>query len=56
MVKKITTPSEISLILKKFYDNLFQKTIAKSISNIKMILSDIHLLKISDENYNICVA
>ena len=29
--KEITTPSEISLTLKKFYENLFQKTIAKSL-------------------------
>ena len=54
--KEITTPSEVSLTLKKFYENLFQKTIAKSISNMKMFLSDIHLPTISDENYTICEA
>ena len=32
--KEITTPSEINLTLTKFYENLFQKTIAKSISDI----------------------
>ena len=54
--KEITTPSEISLTLKKLYENLFQKTIAKSVSNIKMFLSDIHLPTISDYNYTICEA
>ena len=53
--KEITTPSEISLTLKKFYENLFQKTIiAKSVSDIEMFLSDTHLPRISDDNYNIC--
>ena len=47
------TPSEISLTLKTFYENLFQKTIAKSISDNEMFLSDIHLPTISDENYTI---
>ena len=51
--KEITTPSEISLTLKKIYENLFQKNIAKSIWDIKMFLSDMHLPTISDENYNI---
>ena len=54
--KEITTPSEISLTLKNVYKNLFQKTILKPISDIKMFLSDIHLPTISDENYNICDA
>ena len=54
--KEITTPSEVSLTLKKFYENLFQKPIAKSISDMKMFLSDIHLPTISDENYTICEA
>ena len=54
--KEITTPSEISLTLKKIYENLFQKSIAKSVSDIKMFLSDIHLPTISDDNYNICEA
>ena len=52
--KEITTPSEISLTLKTFDENLFQKTIAKSISDIEMFLSDIQLPTISDENYTIC--
>ena len=52
--KEITTPFEITLTLKKFYENLFQKTIAKSLSDIEMFLSDIHLPTTSDENYNIC--
>ena len=34
--KEITTPSEISLT----FENLFQKTIAKSLSDIEMFLSD----------------
>ena len=46
--KEITTPPEISLTLKKFYENLFQKTIAKSISDIEIFLNDIHLPTISD--------
>ena len=54
--KEITTPSEIGLTLKKFYQNLFQKTIAKSFSDMEMFLSDIHLPTISDENYTICEA
>ena len=54
--KEITTPFEITLTLKKFYENLFQKTIAKSLSDIEMFLSDIHLPTTSDENYNICKA
>ena len=41
--KEITTPSEISLTLKKNYENLIQKTITKSIPDIEMFLSDIHL-------------
>ena len=45
--KEITTPSEISLTLKKYYENLFQKTIANSIFDIEMFLSDIHLPTIS---------
>ena len=49
--KEVTIPSEISLTLKRFYENLFQKTIAKSISDIEMFLSGIHLPIISDENY-----
>ena len=53
---EITTHFEISLTLKKFYENLFQKTIANSISDIEMFLSDIHLPIISDENYTICEA
>ena len=52
--KEITTPSEISLTLKKFYENIFQKTVAKSISDVEMFLSDIQLPTISDENYTIC--
>ena len=55
-VKEITTPSEISLTLKKFYENLFHKSIADSVSDIEMFLSDIHLPIISDENYTICEA
>ena len=56
--KEITTPSEISLTLKKFYENLFRKNIANSAisQNIEMFLSDIHLPTISDDNYNICEA
>ena len=54
--KEINTLSEISLTQKKFYENLFQKAMAKSISDIEMFLSDIHLPTISDENYNICEA
>ena len=54
--KEITTPSEISLTLKQFYENIFQKTIAKSVVDIEMFLSDIHLPTISDHNYNICEA
>ena len=54
--KEITTPSKISLTLKKVYENLFQKTIAKSISDIEMLLRDIHLPTIGDENYTICEA
>ena len=54
--KEITTPSEISLTLKKNYEDLFQKNIAKSIWDIKMFLSDMHLPTTSDENYNICEA
>ena len=46
--KEITTPPEISLTLKKFYENLFQKTIAKSISDIEIFLNDIHLPTIGD--------
>ena len=49
----VTTPSEISLTLKRFYENLLQKTIAKSVSDIEIFLSDIHLPTISDDNYNI---
>ena len=54
--KEITSPSEISLTQKKIYEKLFQKNIAKSLSDIEMFLSDIHLPTISDENYNICEA
>ena len=54
--KEITTPSEICLTLKKFYENLFQKTITKSVSDIEMFISDIYLPTISDDNYNICEA
>ena len=46
--KEITTLSEISLTLNKFYENL------KPISDIEMFLSDIHVATITDENYNIC--
>ena len=52
--KETTTLSEITLTLKEFYENLFQKTIAKSVSDIEIFLSDIHLPTISDENYTIC--
>ena len=55
-MKNTTPPSEMSLTLEKFYENLFQKTIAKSILDIEMFLSDIHLPTISDDNYNICEA
>ena len=54
--KEITTLSEISFTLQNFYENLFQKTITKSTSDIEMFSSDIHLPTISDENYNICEA
>ena len=54
--KEITTPSEISSTLNKFYEELFHKTIAKSISDIEKFLSDIHLPTISDTNYTICEA
>ena len=54
--KEITTPSEISLTLKKIYENLFQKSIAKFVSDIEIFLSDTHLPTISDDNYNICEA
>ena len=40
--KEITTLSEISFTLKNCYENLFQKTITKSISDIEMFSSDIH--------------
>ena len=52
--KETTTLSEITLTLKEFHENLFQKTIAKSVSDIEIFLSDIHLPTISDENYTIC--
>ena len=48
--KEITTPSEFSLTLKKFYENFFETNIAKSISDIKIFLSDIHFPTINDEN------
>ena len=51
-MKNTTPPSEMSLTLEKFYENLFQKTIAKSILDIEML----HLPTISDDNYNICEA
>ena len=54
--KEITTPSYISSTLKKLYENLFQKPIAKSVSDIEMFLSNIHLPTISDDNYSICEA
>ena len=53
--KEITSPSETSVSLKKLYENLFQKTSAVSLSDIKIFLSDIHLPTISDENYTICL-
>ena len=46
--KEITTPSEVCLT--------FQKIIAKSISDIEMLSSDIHLPTISDKNYTLCEA
>ena len=54
--KEIITPSEVSLTFKKNYENLFQKTVAKSICDIEMFLSDIHLPTVCDEKYTICEA
>ena len=52
--KEITTPSEISLTLKNFNENIFQKNSTKFISDREMFLSDIHLPTISNENYTKC--
>ena len=52
--KKITTPCEISLTLKNFNENIFQKNSTKSISDREMFISDIHLPTISNENYTKC--
>ena len=38
--KEIVTPSKNSITLKNIYENLFQKNIAKSISDIENFLSD----------------
>ena len=46
--KEMITQSEISLTLKNFYDNSFQK---KCISGIKKVLSNIYLPTIRGENY-----
>ena len=54
--QEIVTPSKISLTLKNIYENLFQKNIVKSISEIEKLLGDIHLSTISDENCTNCVA
>ena len=52
--KELTMPNEINLTLKSFYENLFQKNIKKSISDIETSLSQIQLPTISDENYAKC--
>ena len=48
-------PNENNLILKGFYETLFQKDIKKkSVSDIETFLSQIQLPTISDENYAKC--
>ena len=41
--KEIVTPSKNSITLKNIYENLFQKNIAKSVSDIENFLSDKHV-------------
>ena len=52
--KQITRPNEINITLKSFYENLFQKDIKKSVSDIEAFLSQIQLHTINDENYVKC--
>ena len=52
--KEITSPSEINLTLKSFYENLFKKNIKKSVSEINNFLDKIDLPTISDEHYANC--
>ena len=47
-------PNEITLTLKSFYENLFQKDIKKSVFDIESFLSQTQLPIISDENYANC--
>ena len=42
--KQITMPNKINLTLKSFYENLFQKDIKKSVSDIETFLSPMQLL------------